>query len=135
MTLEEVKKKLDRLEDARQEINNLYIERQNIEKEIIPFMIENKDKFKSFENEDYIFKLTWVFDKYIDYEKMKKQYPDIYMLGLTRTFSKNVLLKTVDNKTAAKILKDCTYDGSHYRVRDKKIWRRKVDGNKKSKDS
>lgn len=111
-----IKEKLDRLEEIRIEVNNLYAERNAMEKEIIQHFLDNKENFKEIELERHIITLKWLYEKEIDYEKLAELYPDIYVLGLLPTFSKKHLLKVIDKKQAELVLRECTYDTSHYKI-------------------
>lgn len=124
-----MKNKLKRLESIRNEINILYAEKQVLDKDVIQYFIDNKDKFSELELDDYIVSLKWIYEKEIDYEKLEEMYPEIYILGLLPTFSKKQLLKVVDKEQARLILKECTYDTSHYKMvmkRKRKKYRKKV---------
>ena len=122
--------KLIRLEEIRLKTNELYTEKYALEKEIIQYFLDNKKKFNEIELEEHIATLKWVYEKEIDYEKMEELYPEIYVLGLLPQFSKKQLLKVIDKEQANLILRECTYDTSHYKVKLKKKKRRykKKDG-------
>lgn len=122
--------KLIRLEEIRLKTNELYTEKQAIEKEIIQHFLDNKENFNEIELSEHIATLKWVYEKEIDYKKMEELYPEIYVLGLLPQFSKKQLLKVIDKEQANLILRECTYDTSHYKVKLKKKKRRykKKDG-------
>lgn len=109
--------KLKRLEEIRIETNNLYIEKQSLEKEIIQHFIDNKELFNEIELDNHIATLKWVYEKEIDYEKLEELYPEIYILGLRPKFSRKQLLKVIDDVNMIKlILRECTYNTSHYKL-------------------
>lgn len=122
--------KLIRLEEIRLKTNELYTEKYALEKEIIQYFLDNKENFNEIELEEHIATLKWVYEKEIDYEKMEELYPEIYVLGLLPQFSKRQLLKVINKEQANLILRECTYDTSHYKVKLKKKKRRykKKDG-------
>lgn len=122
--------KLIRLEEIRLKTNELYTEKYALEKEIIQYFLDNKENFNEIELEEHIATLKWVYEKEIDYEKMEELYPEIYVLGLLPQFSKKQLLKVINKDQANLILRECTYDTSHYKVKlKKKKWRyKKKDG-------
>lgn len=122
--------KLIRLEEIRLKTNELYTEKYALEKEIIQYFLDNKENFNEIELEEHIATLKWVYEKEIDYEKMEELYPEIYVLGLLPQFSKKQLLKVINKEQANLILRECTYDTSHYKVKLKKKKRRykKKDG-------
>ena len=70
--------------------------------------------------EEHIATLKWVYEKEIDYKKMEELYPEIYVLGLLPQFSKKQLLKVINKEQANLILRECTYDTSHYKVKLKR---------------
>lgn len=122
--------KLIRLEEIRLKTNELYTEKYALEKEIIQYFLDNKENFNEIELEEHIATLKWVYEKEIDYEKMEELYPEIYVLGLLPQFSKKQLLKVINKEQANLILRECTYDTSHYKVKLRKKKRRykKKDG-------
>lgn len=122
--------KLIRLEEIRLKTNELYTEKHTLEKEIIQYFLDNKENFNEIELSEHIATLKWVYEKEIDYKKMEELYPEIYVLGLLPQFSKKQLLKVIDKEQANLILRECTYDTSHYKVKLKKKKRRykKKDG-------
>ncbi len=122
--------KLIRLEEIRLKTNELYTEKYALEKEIIQYFLDNKENFNEIDLEEHIATLKWVYEKEIDYEKMEELYPEIYVLGLLPQFSKKQLLKVINKEQANLILRECTYDTSHYKVKLRKKKRRykKKDG-------
>lgn len=125
-----MQEKLIRLEEIRLKTNELYTEKYGLEKEIIQYFLDNKENFNEIELEEHIATLKWVYEKEIDYKKMEELYPEIYVLGLLPQFSKRQLLKVINKEQANLILRECTYDTSHYKVKLKKKKRRykKKDG-------
>lgn len=125
-----MQEKLIRLEEIRLKTNELYTEKYALEKEIIQYFLDNKENFNEIELEEHIATLKWVYEKEIDYEKMEELYPEIYVLGLLPQFSKKQLLKVINKEQANLILRECTYDTSHYKVKLRKKKRRykKKDG-------
>lgn len=115
-----VQEKLNRFEEIRLEINALYKEKNTLEKEIIQFFLENKENFNEIELEEHIITLKWLYEKEIDYEKLEKLYPEIYVLGLVPTFSKKHLLQFIDKEQARLVLRECTYNQDHYKVVSKR---------------
>lgn len=126
-----MQEKLNRLEEIRIKTNELYTEKYALEKEIIQHFLDNKENFNEIELEEHIATLKWVYEKEIDYKKMEELYPEIYVLGLLPQFSKKQLLKVVDKEQARIILKECTYDTSHYKTmlknKKKRRYRKKVE--------
>jgi predicted phage-related endonuclease len=113
-----VKEKIKRLNEIRQEISKLYKEKEELEQKVIDAMVELGDKNIPF-NDFEVLTLAWVFDKKIDYERLKALYPEVYELGLTTTFSTNQALRSMDTKFFNLILKDCLSQEPHYVVKYK----------------
>jgi len=119
-----VKEKVKRLQEIREEINKLYAEKGKIEQEVIDQLVEQGDKVYELNDSEFI-ALKWVFDKKIDYERMKAIYPEIYEQGLITSFSTNRALMSVDKKLFTMILDDCTTIDPHYELEYKKNYKRK----------
>jgi predicted phage-related endonuclease len=110
---------LKELGKIQKDINKLYARKKDLEKKVIDKMVENKENGTKYaENEVYT--LVWVFDKKIDYEKMKSMYPDVYMLGLQTSFSATKALKSMDSRLFNAILRDCTTVEPHYELKKEK---------------
>lgn len=120
-----MEKKLEKYEQNRLKINEIYREQNKLEKDIIKHFLDNKEKFSEIELDKHMMTLKWIYDKHIDYEKLEKLYPDIYVLGLETTFSKTRLLKVMDRKEAEIVLRECTYNSSHYKIKMSRRRRRK----------
>lgn len=113
-----MEKEIARLNEIREEIKKLYSEKKVLETKIVETLIVNKEKVITF-NQNEIITLSWVFDKKIDYEKLKTKYPDVYTLGIVPSFSAKQALLSLDSKTFNKILKDCTTSNPHYILKTK----------------
>ena len=110
---------LKELGKIQKDINKLYARKKDLEQKVIDKMVENKENGTKYaENEVYT--LVWVFDKKIDYEKMKSMYPDVYMLGLQTSFSATKALNSMDSRLFNAILRDCTTVEPHYELKRRK---------------
>ena len=115
-----MKKKLERLSEIRTSINELYKEKSRLEDEIITHVIDNKlDKENIMLDDKMRMALVWVVDKRIDYDKLQKDYPDVYELGIVPTFSATQALNGIDRDLFNKILRDCTTVRPHYKAKYK----------------
>ena len=125
-------KKIERLEEIRKSINNLYQEKSEIEKDIIKELVELGDKSIPL-NDNQNLTLLWIYEKKIDYERLKEKYPNVYKLGLMTTFSSNQALRSMDKNLWEKILQDCLTVNPHYELRKTKKKRKNYERfNKKS---
>ncbi len=114
-------KKLERINEIRQEINKLYAELNPLKQEVIKHMVENdmqKEVVKL--SETHIATLKWTIEKKIDYEKLQRCYPDVYKMGLKPVFSSTQALNSVSSKLLNKILKDCYNTNMGYKLDIKK---------------
>lgn len=114
----QIKDKLEGIQEHRSNIRKEYSGINKLEGDIIQLMIEND--LKQIELGDKLYELMWIYDKKIDYDKLKELYPDIYELGLQSTFSKKLLYLTVDEEYADKIINECTTMSPHYELRSRK---------------
>jgi len=113
-----MKELLKELQEINQKIKKIYAKKSVIEAKIIEIMVERKEKEVVY-NENEISTLVWVFDKKIDYEKLQKEYPQVYELGLYTSFSATRALKSMDSKLFNAILRDCTTVEPHYELKRK----------------
>ena len=113
-------KKIIRLGEIRKEISKLYAEKSALESEVVDIVLELGEQKSSIQVEDYIANLLWVYEKKIDYEKLKEKYPDVYELGLITEFSAKQALKGIDRNLFNKILNDCIIARGKYEVKVKK---------------
>lgn len=109
--------KLDRIEEIRNDIKNSYVELNKLEKEVIELWLENKDLV--LESKKHIYQMLWIYEKEIDYEELEKNYPEIYILGLRPSFSKEHLFHSVSVSVGNEILRNHTYDLSRYKLKRK----------------
>jgi len=58
-------------------------------------------------NKNSVAVLKTMFEKQIDYDKLKKQYPEIYKQGLMTNFSISRALKSVDKKLLFEVIDNC----------------------------
>lgn len=115
MILQTIHSKLNKIEELRNEVKNAYVEINKLEKEIIEEWLENKDL--KLESDKNYYQMLWIYNKEIDYKKLEQEYPEIYILGLRPTFSKEHLFHSVDKDMANKILRKYTYDLSEYKLK------------------
>lgn len=114
-----MKEELKRLTEIRIEVKRLYGEKNRLETSVIDEVVKNGSEKIMMLNETEVLELVWVFDKRIDYDRLKLLYPEIYALGLETTFSANKALKSMDKKLFNLILNDCTTIDPHYKVKYK----------------
>lgn len=126
-----IKEVLNKYIENKKKITDIYIDQHKLEKEIIQYFIDNKELFTEIELDEHIISLQWVFDKYIDYELLEKKYPEIYLLGLTPTFSKTHLMKVISKEDSNLILRECTLNSSEYKL---KLKRKKKEYKEKRKE-
>lgn len=112
-----MKEELKRLSEIRIEVKRLYGEKNRLETSVIDKVVESGSEKIMALNKNEVLELVWVFDKRIDYERLKLLYPEIYALGLETTFSANKALKSMDKKLFNLILNDCTTINPHYKVK------------------
>lgn len=99
-------------------IYKLYGELYELEEEFIDrIRARTLPKEKTPLNADYDVIIKYYGNRLIDYNKLKRDYPEMYALGLVSTFSKDELLKTVDRKTALAIIRDVSIRNPKYALR------------------
>ena len=123
----ELEKALERYDEIQRELSSLYVEREKLASNIIDLYLTDKEKYANLGSEWFNYDFIFSNKHFIDYEKLERDYPHIYVLGLQPSFSKNVLLKSIDSKTANLILKECTYSDNKYKIkRTRKKYKKKV---------
>lgn len=110
--------KLERLEHLRNQVKDIYVEINELEKEVKEIWLN--DKSLVLESDNYAYNMLWVHSKEIDYNKLEKLYPEIYILGLRPTFSKEHLFHSIDKNLANKVLRECLIDTSEYKLERKR---------------
>jgi predicted phage-related endonuclease len=115
----ELKESLKRIEQVREEIKKSYVELDRLKKEVVKELVESGSKTVDLEG-DLHATLVWVVEKKIDYDKLQKEYEDIYVLGLRPSFSKTQALNSVSAPLLNKILKDCTITEMGYELKTKR---------------
>ncbi len=116
-----MEQELKRLEEVRGEINKLYREKSELETKVIQHMITQGDKSVQTLDDKSILTLKWVYEKKIDYEKLEREYPDVYELGLLTTFSANKCILAMDRIIFNEILKECTIPNNHYELKKESV--------------
>jgi len=116
MILEE---SLKRIEKVREEIKQKYIEIDRLKKEVVKEMVESGNKTVDYKG-DLHATLVWVVEKKIDYDKLQRDYEDVYVLGLRPSFSRTQALNSISAPLLNKILKDCTTIKMGYELKNKK---------------
>ncbi len=114
-----LKEKIDELLVLKEKVKQSYTRMNTLEKEIVEEMKESGFKSVSLSDEEKIV-LTQVFEKEIDYDKMLRDYPDVYELGLKTTFSRTQALNSCSATLLNKIIKDCSKITSNYKIKVKK---------------
>jgi predicted phage-related endonuclease len=118
---------LKRLGEIRKSIKALYQEKSELESELIKGLLEKGEKSVMITENEHL-DLVWVFDKKIDYDRLKANYPDIYELGLITSFSSKQALLSMDKELWDAVLRDCLTLDPHYEVKKRKkkgTWKRK----------
>jgi glutamate racemase len=110
---------LKRIEQVQEEIKQKYIEIDHLKKAVVKEMLESGNKDITLENGLHE-TLVWVVEKKIDYDKLQKQYEDIYILGLRPSFSRTQALNCISLPLLNKVLKDCTITEMGYQLKEKK---------------
>ncbi len=108
--------KLHRLQEIKANVRSEYAEMDVLKKEIVKEMVESKTKIVDIDKHLQA-TLVWVVEKDIDYEKLMRLYPDIYILGLKPTFSTKQALNSVSPNLLNKIIKDCTKQSAQYNLK------------------
>ena len=94
-----------------------------LQKLLVQEIVESKqvETYKSIDiSEDEHMDLVWAFDKRIDYDRLKKDHPIIYEIGLQTTWSKTQALNAIDNKMLLEtVLGDYTTLNGEYKVKNK----------------
>ena len=116
MTLEE---KLKKIQSLKKEVTNKYIEINKIQKEVIEEMLDSKTKSVEISKGLQAVLVSFI-EKKIDYDKLTKDYPDIYVLGLKTTFSKKQALNCISSKVLESVLKDCIITEKSYDIKYKR---------------
>lgn len=122
-----MKDTLKRLGEIRKSIKALYQEKSELESELIKGLLEKGEKSVMIAENEHL-DLVWVFDKKIDYDKLKASYPDIYELGLITSFSSKQALLSMDKELWGAVLRDCLTLDPHYEIKKRKkkgAWKRK----------
>lgn len=120
-----MKDKIDRYNHLSHEITKLYLERNELESDIVDEFLTDKEKYSNLETDWYFINFAFKSKRIIDYEKMERDYPEIYMLGLRPTFSKDTLLNSLDKNITENIIKECTYLENKYKITRKKKYKKK----------
>lgn len=99
-------------------IHDLYGELYTLENEFINrIRAKTLPKENTPLNNDYDIVIKYYANRLIDYNRLKRDYPDMYALGLISTFSVDELLKTVDRETALAIIRDVSVRNPKYVLR------------------
>jgi hypothetical protein len=129
---EKILKKIKRISEIRKEIQASYSELNELQKDIVKEIVESKqvETYKSIDiSEEEHMDLVWAFDKRIDYDRLKKDHPIIYEIGLQTTWSKTQALNAIDNKMLLEtVLGGYTTLNGEYKVKiskKKKPYKRK----------
>ena len=71
------------------------------------------------EDDDDKVTVTWQYyaNRLIDYDKLKKNYPEIYKQGLVASFSFAEASKTMDVKMLRQVMKDCMVKAPNYKLK------------------
>lgn len=83
----------------------------DIERILVTKMRKNKQNKVYFDlkktNEKIVAQLEYYFNKIVDYEKMKREYPKVYQEGLISVFSSKEAVKTLSPKIVGAIIQEC----------------------------
>lgn len=125
-----IKENIQKMSELRQSIKDLYSELNALEKEIVSELKKSgKEKgFKTLEiSESEQADLVWAFEKRIDYDRLKKEHPKIYEMGLETRFNQRKALMSIEsNALLQTVLKDYTTIDGDYKIKISKIKKRKV---------
>ena len=108
--------KLDRISELNETIRKAYVELNSLKSEVVKEMVLNDVKSIDLSDKEEI-TLKWVIEKEIDYERLQKLYPDVYLFGLRQTFSAKQALNCVKKDLLHKIIKDCVLINAEYKAK------------------
>lgn len=111
---------LKRIEQVQEEVKQKYVELDRLKKAVVKEMLESGNKNIVLENDGLHATLVWVVEKKIDYDKLQKNYEDIYVLGLRPSFSRTQALNSISLPLLNKVLKDCAITEMGYELKTKK---------------
>jgi len=117
MTQEQLKEKLTRLSEIRKSVSALYREKNELESEVVEHMVLNGIKTLDLDENKEVYGLKWIVENKIDYEKLERDYNEVYELGLQTCFSATKCLDSVNRKLFNEILNDCTIINNHYELK------------------
>lgn len=118
------------MSELRQSIKDLYSQLNELEKEIVSELKKSGQEkgFQTLEiSENEQADLVWAFEKRIDYDRLKKEHPKIYEMGLETRFNQRKALMSIEsNALLQTVLKDYTTIDGDYKIKISKIKKRKV---------
>jgi len=101
-----MKNKLNELVEIQEQIKKLYVRKNELENDIKRLFNESGINTLRI-NKNSVAVLKTMFEKQIDYDKLKEQYPEIYKQGLMTNFSISRALKSVDKKLLFEAIDNC----------------------------
>jgi hypothetical protein len=116
MILEE---KLKQMQKIKEDIKKSYVELNRMKKEVVAEMVESGNKTVDYKG-DLHATLVWAVEKKIDYDKLQRDYEDVYVLGLRPSFSKEQALNSISSTLLNRVLKDCTITEMGYELKTKR---------------
>lgn len=114
-----LEKKLKRLQQLKKEVAAKYKEINKLQNEVIDEMLKVKKKEVDLSKTLHA-TLAWCIEKKIDYDKLIKEYPDIYLFGLKPTFSRKQALNSVSEEVLSSVLKSCIVQEKNYSIKFKR---------------
>ena len=108
-------RKINELNDIKQQIKDLYKHKEEIERQIIQLVKEGSQ-----DTDDFV-AITEIYTKHLDHEKLRMKYPKVYEWGLTPKFDyKTALLSFDDKKMFWQIINECQYSKSKRKLNVKR---------------